>query len=103
MFLNFIRKGKKVMKCGFNSYIINQSPFMKKQKGAESNASVIVPPDKLPSANVYDIIQKTEKQKSEALKIRGGKKLTAGKLSAVFAFLTMILSAASLLPFIRKH
>ena len=93
----------KIMECAFNSYRINQYPFMKKQKKDNSNAGVIVPPDKLPTANVYDIIQKTEKQKPEAVKSKGGRKLTAGRLSAILAFWAMALSLVSLLPFIRKH
>ena len=92
------------MECTFNCCTPNKTSFMKKRKKEQAaNANVIVPPDKLPTANVYDIIQKTEKQKPEKTKTTGGTKLTAGKVSALFAFWAMALSVVSLLPFIRKH
>ncbi len=63
----------------------------------------VVPPDKLPTADFYDTTNETSKENRKANKPAGGAKLTAGKVSALCAFGAILLSAISLLPFIRKH
>ena len=87
---------------------INASYFGKKDNAKNDNQlnfGVVVPPDKLPNSNLYEDLFASQKASTKAQKkvVAGGKKMTAGRLSAHLAFASMILGALAFLPFIRKH
>lgn len=96
------------MKCGFtnslSSVYFGNAPETNPMKNGQLNMGVVAPPDKLPNASLYNTIysNETPKQKQQDIP-RGTTKLTAGKISAGCAISAIILSAFSLLPFIRKH
>lgn len=95
------------MSCGLNnslsSVYFGQQAGNNPMKNGQLNFGVVVPPDKLPNASIYDSIQSTPKQTPKKEIIGGGHTMTAGKVSAGCAIGALILSIVSLLPFIRKH
>lgn len=82
-----------------NTYFGKKSK--QQQNTAPLNIGVLTPPDKLPTCSLY-----CTTRASDTMPYRqpvGGKKLNAGKLSAILAFTSMALAGIAYLPFIRKR
>ena len=98
------------MKCGLNNSLssayFGKKPENNPMKNGQLNFGVVTPPDKLPNGSPFHAFNQAPKEAPKApkkIETGGGKTFTAGKISAICAFGTMILSAVALLPFIRKH
>lgn len=86
-------------------------------KNQALSLGVVAPPDKLPNASLYDTVYSNQSQFSapqaqKGIEKDGSEKIvaeytksksSAGKISANCALFGLLLSALSLLPFIRKH
>ena len=85
-------------------YSIQNLSFQKKNKASKTssdlNMGVLTPPDNLPHVSLYDSLYGTQ-NKTPIKSNTGGKKVTAGKLSAYLAFGTMGLSLVSLIAFLK--
>ncbi len=91
-----------VLKNSLSSIYFGKKSSKSGSVGQLSNR-VVMPPDKLPNGSLYNTIHSYQAIDPKNLKSGGGKKLTAGKLSADCTFLSIMLSVFAFLPFIRKR
>lgn len=92
------------MICGLNNSI-QALPFCKKENKKNNdklNIGVVAPPNNLPKYSLYETMQKEKIQPQKPHKVKGGSKMTAGKLSALCAFGSMVFSAFALLRFKKQ-